>query len=117
MSKRILKTGFLKISYEKLVKQKVHGIGILERKTLWENGRKLLTDNHIFDVSEVQEDGKPTRILANCVRSCSVNEKWSIELELAEDRFISSAHCNCWVGECGDCKHTAALIVFINNFR
>ena len=118
MSKRILKTGFLKISHEKLLEQKVCDIGILERKTLWANGKKLLEANHLHDISEVQESGKPSIIRASCVKSCSVNEKWNVELEVEESsRIIKSAHCSCWIGERGDCKHTAALITFINEFR
>ena len=117
MAKRALTTGFLKISHEKLIQQKLNNIGILERQTLWKNGRKLLDAKHLYDVTEVQEPGKPIRITGKCVRSCSVNEKWSVEVELGENRIISSAHCSCWIGEFGDCKHTAALILFVNEYR
>ena len=72
---------------------------------------------HFIEVKEIQETGKPTSIIGHCVKSMSVNEKWIVELLLDENRSVTSAHCSCWVGERGDCKHTAGLIIFINEFR
>ena len=115
--KTILTTGFMKVSFEKLKEIKIDNIGVLERKTLWTKGRGLLVDGHLIDVKEIQETGKPTVIVGCCGRSMFVNEKWMVELNLDENRSITSAHCSCWVGERGDCKHTAALILFMNEYR
>ena len=115
--KKIITTGFLKVTFAKLLEIKCNNIGVLERKTLWNKGKQLVIAKHFIEVKEIQETGKPTSIIGHCVKSMSDNEKWTVELLLDENRSVTSAHCSCWVGERGDCKHTAGLIIFINEFR
>ena len=79
-------------------------------------GPKLL--GHVFNVEEVKDSTK-TVILGHCGKQTSVKDRKTrkVELELDSDRKVVSAHCSCVAGVAGNCKHTCALVVYVNSER
>jgi hypothetical protein len=105
-SKVTLYTGFSAITTDKF------------RESTLKKGFKLVLSNHVFNVKEEQEDGKPTIIYARCVRQASVTkEPYKLRFVLDTDRKISKCQCSCIAGINGNCKHCAALVNYINNER
>ena len=86
-----------------------------EHKAL-EHGKKLMLSGHIFNVKEVRES--KVQIIRYCLRETNLNNKpYMIVLILDNQRNITNAHCQCQAGVTGLCKHTGALIYYINNER
>ena len=50
-----------------------------------------------------------------CIPQTSLNKvPYKVELELDDSRRIKNGHCNCVLGINGFCKHTSALVCYIN---
>jgi len=83
------------------------------RKKMLENGQELVKAEHIFDVKE--ERGSTGALLhAKCVRATTIKEFWNVEIEIDQNRRVVSGHCQCFAGISGQCKHGAALCLYIN---
>jgi hypothetical protein len=105
-----IRTGFSAIKWPR--DREEHRSGTLDR------GKKLVEADHVKSVQEIQKPGKMTEIEGRCVRQTSVTEpSYYINLQLDDNRNIIRAFCQCIAGAVGICKHTAALIYFINNER
>ena len=84
------------------------------RKSTFKKGKALVP--HVFNVSETRsKQGKEIVISGKCVRQASVSKApYNVELSLDETRNVTSALCSCAAGTQGQCKHTAAVVSFIN---
>ncbi|KAF4520443.1 hypothetical protein B566_EDAN004015, partial [Ephemera danica] len=76
-------------------------------------GENLFQSDHVQDVEEKRSGGKVT-ISAKVVRQTTVSERYSVVLELDDERVATKRWCRCPAGAAGKCKHIAALILFIN---
>lgn len=87
------------------------------RKSALKKGGRLI--QHVFDVVETRDKEKNTiNISGKCVRQASINKApYKIELELNNQRTVISALCQCIAGVQGNCKHSGALIAFVNQER
>jgi hypothetical protein len=85
------------------------------RKSTKKKGEALV--QHVFNVTETRSSDKIS-IEAQCVRQASVTKvPYKIELILDTTRTVTSALCSCVSGTQGRCKHTAAVITFVNSER
>ena len=110
-SKKVILCGFSSISWPNSDNVSEH------RDSTKVKGQKLAEADHVFDVKEIRENNH-IEIVGFCVRETSVREKpYKVALELDDKRVILDARCQCVSGLNGDCKHTAALIYYINNER
>ena len=99
-SKIILNCGFSPISC------------LFLRKSTKKKGDALV--QHVFNVAETRSI-EEISITAQCVRQASVTKSpYKIELILHISRNVTSALCSCVSGTQGRCKHTAAVISFVN---
>ncbi len=113
-SKKVILCGFSSVSWQN---NEGDDDSSEHRDSTKAKGQKLAEADHVFDVKEIRENGR-VEIVGFCVRETSVREKpYKITLELDDNRKILDARCQCVAGLNGDCKHTAALIFFINNER
>ena len=92
------------------------------RDSTIKKGRQLIENDelsHVFNVSETRKFGSEViEISGRCVPQTSVSETaYFIDLTLDVNRFITHAHCNCTGGSNGLCKHTSAVIQFVNEER
>ena len=89
------------------------------RKELLKSGKDLLHGEHLIseEVKEVRDMTK-TAIYGKCVREMSVRETpYQIEFQISSDRKLLDARCACVAGRTGQCKHAAALFLYINEER
>ncbi|XP_059090826.1 uncharacterized protein LOC131886483 [Tigriopus californicus] len=88
------------------------------RNSLEAKAWRLLYAKHVHGVSERREDGEPTVIRGYCIREMSVSKtSYLVELTLDEARRVIDSHCNCRSGSTGQCKHTGAVVLFVNSER
>ena len=69
---------------------------------------------------EEQIPGEETvTIRSRIIRETSINQPpWNITLIVGvSDRKVLKAQCSCYVGSLAQCKHVAALYLFINEER
>ncbi len=100
--------------------------GHFRKKTL-EKGKNIVQAGHVGGVSEEDslvnvEERRTTgqvQILGSVAHSTSVKEApYHVEFKLnPQDRSVIEAHCSCVAGLSGNCKHCAALFIFINTER
>ncbi len=110
-SKKTLFAGFSTVQWKVGVADEEH------RDSTKEKGKKLVESGHVFDVKEVREN-EEIEIIGFCVRETNIRDKpYKICLELDQARNVKDARCQCIAGLHGDCKHTAALIHFVNSER
>ena len=87
------------------------------RDSTKEKGQKLVESGHVFDVKEVRENDS-IEIIGFCVKETSIRDHpYRIVLSLDQQRIVQDSRCQCISGQNGDCKHTAALIYFVNSER
>ncbi|XP_049526530.1 uncharacterized protein LOC119457939 isoform X2 [Dermacentor silvarum] len=100
---RVLFCGFKPISY----------IENYFRAPILEKGEKLYVAGHVYDVKET--DG--TDLRAKC-HSQQRKEVYDVSLQLTRPgREISAGRCSCRYGARGDCKHCAALAIFVVRYE
>ena len=91
---------------------------IVPRQSILENGKQLFKSGHVKNVTENREQGKPTEIIGDCIRQTNIRDSaYHLSLVLDENRLITGAACQCIAGESGICKHTSALVYFVNEER
>lgn len=73
---------------------------------------------HLSEVREERKGGK-INIMARCIREMSIREDpYFIDLDIhPTSRRVIHARCSCVSGVSGLCKHTAALVQYINTQR
>ncbi len=87
------------------------------RESTKEKGQQLVESGHVFEVKEVRENDS-IEIIGFCVKQTSVRDHpYRIVLTLNQERIVQDSRCQCVSGLNGDCKHTAALIYYVNNER
>ncbi len=87
------------------------------RESTQKKGKNILEAGHVGEVEEVRS-GSITRIHGRVTHSVSVREApYSLEFELDKERSVVNARCSCQAGVTGNCKHSAALLLFINTER
>ena len=88
------------------------------RDSIVNNGYELYKAGHIFNVKEIRADGKPTEIIGDCIKQTSIRDAaYHVNLWIDHERKITGAHCQCVAGESGQCKHTSALVFYVNEER
>ena len=87
------------------------------RKSTERKGQKLFEAGHVFNVREIKEVGKEAVIVGECKKQTKIQEKYKIELTLDEGRHVTSGRCQCVSGAEASCKHSSALVWFINAER
>ena len=81
-------------------------------------GQNLVNAGHIIDVEEVRETGKVTEIRGYCIPQTNIrNNPYPMELYLDDERNVIGGRCSCSGGATANCKHSAALFVYINSER
>ena len=97
----------------------IKGLNFSERKL--ENGKHLIKDNLFnIQVEELQDSGSTKAVIrARMFRTTSINqEPYIVEFEVdMKTRTVVRASCRCVAGESADCKHGAALYLYINEER
>ncbi|KAM7297551.1 uncharacterized protein ISCGN_022702 [Ixodes scapularis] len=84
------------------------------RDATTKKGEDLYESGHVFDVNE-RLSAASSVLRARCVRQASVcQEAYSITIKLDNTRRITEAHCTCRGGTCGQCKHTTAVVAYVN---
>jgi putative phage-type endonuclease len=72
---------------------------------------------HIYSVEEIRSK-EQIFFKAKIVRTTCLNEApYSIHFELDQARSFKDGHCTCVAGITANCKHSAALFLYINNER
>ena len=71
-------------------------------------GESLFTSGLIYDVKEVRKSGFPTEIQARCTYQIGIT------MCLNSHRLVTSAQCQCNYGFTGQCKHSYALMLYLN---
>jgi len=88
--------------------------GAMRDSTLKE-GQTLV--QHVFDVEEHITAGLSS-ITSKCLPATKINaQPYTIHFELTKDLVVSSSRCSCVAGIDGLCKHSAAVLTFINQER
>ena len=79
---------------------------------------KALTVKHIFNVKEEQRKSGELVIFERCVRSTNLSEApYLMELQLDPHRNVVGGRCSCVAGIDYNCKHSAALVHYVNSSR
>jgi hypothetical protein len=87
------------------------------RKDVLRKGELLYKADRIFCVQEIWKSGE-IKIEARCVPEMSINSiPYNVTIYLDDNRNIERMHCSCVAGSMGQCKHTSALVLFINGER
>ncbi len=87
------------------------------RATTLKKGKDLVAAQHLSDIVEFQE-GEKSFIKGECIPETSVSNKpYKVSIDLTERREVKEARCQCQAGVTGNCKHTAALLHYINEER
>ena len=94
----IIHDGFQPINFD-------HTKIIRSQKT---QGESLFTNGLIYDVKEVRKAGFPTEIQARCMYQIGIS------MSLNSERLVTSAQCQCKYGFTGQCKHSYALMLYLN---
>ena len=72
---------------------------------------------HVSNVEEIRTK-EGVLIHGQCLPQTSINKQpYKVEVLIDDGRRMKSAHCNCISGILGLCKHTSALVCFINSER
>ena len=88
------------------------------RDSILSNGYELFKAGHVINVKEIRVNEKPTEIVGDCIKQTSIRDAaYHVNLWIDKDRKITSAHCQCVAGESGQCKHTSALVFYVNEER
>lgn len=88
------------------------------RDSTIEKGKKLFEADHVSHVEEVRSVGKDAFIDGRVVPQTSISKTpYFVQVALDTNRNVSSAHCNCISGSDGKCKHTSAVIHYVNHER
>ncbi len=95
------------------------------RETTLTKGKKILQAGHVGAVAQDETLGEVEEVRTDKIvihgqvlHSVSVNQDpYRTEFELDTDRNIVNARCSCQAGITGQCKHSAALYLFINEER
>lgn len=91
---------------------KLQGIHSFFRASNIEKGRKLLESKHVYNVKEVSEPD--TTITGKCVAQTS-RHSYDISIRVESERTVPSATCGCKGGIGGQCKHAAAVALYVNS--
>jgi hypothetical protein len=87
------------------------------RQSILEHGQKLVNADHLYRVTEEKVAGMST-IYGYCVPQTNVRKSaYRIELRLDEIRNVVGGNCTCVAGAGVTCKHSAALVCFVNSER
>jgi hypothetical protein len=87
------------------------------RQSTIDGGQKLVNADHVFRVTEEKVAGVST-IYGSCVPQTNVRKiPYRIELRLDVNRNVCGGNCTCVAGAGVTCKHSAALVFFINSER
>jgi hypothetical protein len=87
------------------------------RKPMIEHGQKLVNADHVFSVTE-EKVAEVSTIYGSCVPQTNVRKiPYRIELRLDANRNVCGGNCTCVAGAGVTCKHSAALVCFINSER
>ena len=91
--------------------------GLFRESTL-KKGKKL-AEKHIFNVEEIHEiESGKIIIRGRSIRQTSIRKPpYYIELFINNNREIESGYCSCHGGAQANCKHSSAVVTFINNER
>ena len=85
------------------------------------NGRALINDNLFnIEVEEVQNRERRTAVIrARIFRTTNVTQPpYIIEFEVdMETRKVVQSRCSCVAGDAANCKHGAALYIYVNEER
>ena len=95
----------------------IHGLNFDGKKL--KNGRELIKDNLFnIQVQEIQSGSKAV-IRARMIRTTNINETpYIVEFEVdMKTRKVERSSCRCVAGESANCKHGAALFLFVNEER
>lgn len=85
------------------------------RESTLKEGETLV--EHVFNVKEERSE-RGNAITAQCVPATRITSSpYSIHFELTPDRIVSSGRCSCVAGVDALCKHSAAVVLFINRER
>ncbi|KAM7281805.1 uncharacterized protein ISCGN_016724 [Ixodes scapularis] len=88
----------------------IQDIGNFYRDQALEKGKRLFQNNHVYGVRE--ENG--TDIAAKC-HSQQGKHVYDVTLQLIQDsRKVVAGSCTCRYGVLGECKHSAAVVHYIN---
>ena len=86
-------------------------------KAQLDHGKQLLKANHMFNIKEIREEGKPVQITAICLPEVKISELYNIFFILDKDRKVTTSECHPCPFGAHACKHKAALAQFINTHR
>ena len=86
-------------------------------KAQLDHGKQLLKANHLFNIKEIREEGKPVQITAICLPEVKISELYNIFFILDKDRKVTTSECHPCPFGAHACKHKAALAQFINTHR
>ena len=81
-------------------------------------GKKLDESDHVHNVKEIRIPGKETQIEGRVIHQTCISEtSYLVNLWINDERFVTSAFCNCPAGAQGNCKHTSAVFHYVNSER
>ncbi len=87
------------------------------RASLTSQGKDLLEAGHLHSVQE-ERKGQNVTIRGLCIPETKVRQsEYFIEFSLAANRAINDSRCSCPAGISGECKHAAALFLYVNSER